>query len=114
MEPLIAYFHFAAEAQELATQASLTAVVFSCTRRKISIGERQPFDTLFSSLQLTQSASATSDLSSSAVLSDLVYAEKLKMSNIIILGVSLKAISGRSIAMMLIPNLGYWTPLVML
>lgn len=104
----LAYLQFAAKAQELVTQASLTAIVFSYTRHEILIGEGIPFGALFSSLQLTQISYLWSMEFWGAVFSDLSIWRKARMLAIIILAVSLTALIGPSIAMMLIPNLGYW------
>lgn len=84
-------------------------MVFSYTRhRKIPIGEGLPFGALFSSLQLTQISYLWSIEFGETVFSDLSIWRMAKMLAIIILGVSLTTITGPSIAMMLIPNLGYW------
>lgn len=104
----LAYFQFAAKAQELFTQASLTAVVLSYIRHEISIGEGLPFGAVFSSFQLTQISYLCSMEFWGAVFSDLPLRRKAKMLAVIILGVSLTALTGPSIAMRLIPNLSYW------
>ena len=104
-----AYYQFGAKVHEIAIEASLSAVIFSCVRYELLLGDGIPFGALFSGLQVAQASYLWSMEFWGTVCSKKVpFKRRLRLLVVLTASVFLAAVAGPSSAILLVPRLDYW------
>lgn len=104
-----AYYQFGAKVHEIAIQASLSAVIFSCVRYELMLGDGIPFGALFSGLQISQVSYLWSMEFWGTISSRKISLKnKLRLLLVVTASIFLAAVTGPSSAILLVPRLDYW------
>ena len=104
-----AIYQLMAKVHEIMIQASIAALIFSCVRSELALGEGIPFGLLFSGLQVSQISYLWSmELWGSLNVGYRRRFRKIGLLAIFILGILLATACGPSSAVLLIPRLEYW------
>ena len=105
----LAYYQFGAKLHEIATQASLSAVIFSYVRYELVLGDGIPFGALFSGLQISQVSYFWSMEFWGTICSQTIPAKsKLRLISVVSVSIFLAAVTGPSSAILLVPRSDYW------
>ena len=104
-----AIYQVIAKTHELAIQASLATIIFSCIRYEMTAGNGIPFGALFSGLQISQISYIWSmEFWGSIRTAYLPLRRKIELLALIIICILLASLSGPSSAVLLIPRLDFW------
>ena len=104
-----AYYQFGAKLHEIAIEASLSAVIFSCVRYELLLGDGIPFGALFSGLQVAQVSYLWSmEFWGTVCSKNGPSNSKLRFLVVVTASVFLAAVAGPSSAILLVPKLDYW------
>ena len=104
-----AIYQLMAKVHEIMIQASIAALIFSCVRSELALGEGIPFGLLFSGLQVSQISYLWSvEFWGSLSVGDGRRFRKFGLLTIVVLGIILATACGPSSAVLLIPRLEYW------
>ena len=104
-----AIYQLMAKVHEIMIQASIAALILSCVRSELALGEGIPFGLLFSGLQVSQISYLWSmELWGSLNVGYGRRFRKIGLLAIIVLSIVLGTACGPSSAVLLIPRLEYW------
>ncbi|KAL8682702.1 MAG: hypothetical protein Q9186_001298 [Xanthomendoza sp. 1 TL-2023] len=105
----LSYLQFVAKLHEMAMQSSLAVIVFGYVRHVLFNGDALPIGALLSGLQLTQVSYLWSMELWGVASSKIPLRRRLALITVIVIAVLLASTVGPSSAILLIPNLSYWS-----